>query len=94
MEDTVTDQSSLPAIAFAVLPATGETVAILRGHRHSYRVGSSKPAEELNRLYGVTRAQQHAMISGFLRGWTTPLPAAERSATDGERPAGVRHRQE
>jgi hypothetical protein len=84
MDDATANPSSLPAIAFAVWPATGETVAILRGHRETYRIGSSKPAEELNQLYGVTRAQQRAMLAGVMRGWKNPFPDAENSAPDGE----------
>ena len=65
--------SQLPGIAFATLSMTGETVAICRGESCCYHVGSTKTAEELNAMYGVTKAQARAMLAGTLLGWHTPL---------------------
>jgi hypothetical protein len=73
MEDAPSALIRLPAIAFAMLPATGETVAIMRGELATYRVGGAKSADELNHLYGVTLPQQRAMLAGALHGWDTPL---------------------
>lgn len=49
--------SGFPGIAFATLPTTGETVAIRYDERIYYRVETTKTAEELNAIYGVTEAQ-------------------------------------
>jgi hypothetical protein len=73
MEPRNTPGARLPAIAFATLPATGETVAIMRGQSSTFRVGSRKSVAELNELYGVDPAQQQAMLAGLLYGWDTPL---------------------
>lgn len=53
----------LPGIAFAILPATGETVAIRCGGRHCYRVSTNKTADELNAMYGVTPDQARALLA-------------------------------
>jgi len=55
-----------PAIAFATLPTTGETIAIQYGQRIHYRVNSTKSAQELNAMYGVTRAQAQAVLDRIL----------------------------
>jgi len=73
MLNTLSDSSQLPGIAFATLSRTGETIAICRGESCCYRVGSTKSAEELNAMYGVTKAQARAMLAGTLLGWHTPL---------------------
>lgn len=70
--NTPTNDSELPGIAFATLPTTGETIAIRHGERIYYRVGSSKTAEELNAIYGVSKAQANAMLACVLAGWETP----------------------
>lgn len=68
--------SRLPGIAFATLPTTGETIAICRGEPNYYRVESTRTAEELNALYGVSESQARAMLTGLLRGWdATSLPS-------------------
>lgn len=73
MEDRRTMLEKLPTIAFATLPDTGETIAILRGEPEYYRVGTTKSAEQLNAMYGVQPAQQQAMLAGVTYGWNTPL---------------------
>jgi hypothetical protein len=65
--------SRLPGIAFATLAATGETIAICRGESTYFRVESTKTAEELNALYGVSQAQARAMLAGVLLGWEEPF---------------------
>jgi len=70
--------STLPGIAFATLPTTGETIAIRYGERIYYRVGTTKTAEELNAMYGVSQDQAMAMLASVLSGWKTP-PADSNS---------------
>lgn len=48
--------SSLPAIAFGTL-ATSEELGL-------YRLETTKTAEELNEIYGVSPAQTQAMLAG------------------------------
>lgn len=61
--------SSLPVIAFATLAASGETIAIRRGEPSHYRLETTKTAEELNTMYGVSPAQAKAMLAGTTLGW-------------------------
>lgn len=65
--------SKLPGIAFARLAVTGATIAITLGASHYERVHTTKTADELNSLYGVTPAQARAMLAGVLVGWRTRL---------------------
>ncbi len=69
-----------PGIAFAVLPATGETIAIRYSERICYRVKSSKTADELNAMYGVSQAQARAVLESVLANWETPSLAPESHA--------------
>lgn len=55
-----------PGIAFATLPATGETIAIRCGERIYYRVNSNKTADELNAIYGVTPDQAKALLTSVM----------------------------
>jgi len=66
----------IPGIAFATLPDTGETIAIRYSERICYRVGTTKTAEELNVIYGVSPDQAKTMLTSMLAGWKTP-PANE-----------------
>lgn len=61
--------TGFPGIAFAILPNTGETVAIRYGERIYYRVDSVKSADELNAIYGVTPRQAKAALASALAGW-------------------------
>lgn len=88
------DASRLPGVAFVTLSQTGETVAICRGESRCYRIGSTKTADELNAMYGVTKAQARAMLAGTLLGWHTPLADpgcydAQGELLYGERPSGL-----
>ncbi len=58
-----------PGIAFATHPTTGETIAIRYGKHIYYPVGTSKTADELNAIYGVTPAQARAILASMLAGW-------------------------
>jgi hypothetical protein len=76
--------SRLPGIAFATLASTNATIAITRGEPHYYRVDTTKTADELNHLYGVTPAQARAMLSGVLLGWRSSLANPELYGERGE----------
>ena len=65
--------SKLPGIAFGTLAVTGATIAITLGESRYDYVNTTKTADELNRLYGVTPAQARAMMAGVLLGWRTSL---------------------
>ncbi|HJW80995.1 MAG TPA: hypothetical protein VJ396_02030 [Acidiferrobacterales bacterium] len=77
--------SSLPGIAFATIAITGETIAICRGEPSYYRVETTKTAEELNAMYGVSPGQARAMLAGTIRGWHTPAADPERRDAAGSR---------
>ena len=84
--------SKLPGVAFATLAISGETIAICRGEPGHYRVQTSKTAEELNSMYGVSPAQARAMLAGSVLGWHTPLADPEGYDGDGKLiswPAGM-----
>ena len=70
--------SRLPGIAFATIAITGETIAICRGEPSYYRVETTKTAEELNTMYGLSPAQARAMLAGTIRGWHTLLADPEQ----------------
>lgn len=70
--------SSLPVIAFATLAASGETIAIRRGEPSHYRLETTKTAEELNMMYGVSPAQAQAMLAGTTLGWHAPQADPEQ----------------
>lgn len=74
----------LPGIAFATLAVSGETVAICRGEPSHYRVQTTKTADELNSMYGVTPAQARAMLAGSMLGWNTPLADPEHYDEQGK----------
>ncbi len=76
--------SKLPGIAFAKLAVTGATIAITLGASHYERVDTTKTADELNQMYGVTPAQARAMLAGVLVGWRTRLANPELYGTYGE----------
>lgn len=70
-KDETTD-AGFPGIAFATLPDTGETIAIRYGERLFYRVDSTKTADELNAIYGVTEAQAKSLLASVMSSWKTP----------------------
>ena len=70
----------LPEICFSTLPSSGELITISR-HEEGYKISDvSKPNPEMNRLFadtankihGVTKAQEEAMLSGSMFGWNVP----------------------
>jgi hypothetical protein len=82
--------SRLPGIAFATIVTTGVTIAICLGESRWYKVDTTKTADELNRLFGVSPSQSRAALAAMLRGWnpsgTVPLleDAAGQPANPGE----------
>ena len=76
--------SKLPGIAFARLAVSGAIIAITPGKSHYECVNTSKTADELNDLYGVTPAQARAMLAGVLVGWCTSLANPELYGSYGE----------
>lgn len=72
MHRTQTTDAGYPGIAFATLPSTGETIAIRYRERIYYRVGTTKTADELNAMYGVTPNQAQAVLASALAGWEPP----------------------
>jgi hypothetical protein len=80
----MTSNRKLPAIAFATLAATGATIAITLGDSQYQQVNTTKSADELNRMYGVTPAQARAMLAGVLLGWRTNLANPELYGPYGE----------
>jgi hypothetical protein len=79
-----TAPSKLPGIAFATLALTGATIAITLGESRYFRVETTKTADELNHMYGVTPAQARAMLAGVLLGWRTRLANPELYGPSGE----------
>ena len=77
--------SSLPGIAFATLAVSGETIAICRGESSHYRLETTKTADELNTMYGVSPAQAQAMLAGTTLGWHALLADPEQYDTAGNR---------
>ncbi len=79
--------TGLPGVAFATIAITGETIAICRGEQRSYyRVETTKTAEELNTMYGVSPIQARAMLAGTIRGWHTPSTHPEQRDAGGGKP--------
>lgn len=84
MPNAFSKSTQLPAIAFTTLALTGETLAIHHGETRFYRVTTTKTADELNCMYGVSKAQARAMLAGLLLGWHTLLASQETYDTRGE----------
>jgi hypothetical protein len=78
MQHEKMNDSDFPAIAFATLPTTGETIAIQYGQRIHYRVNTTKSAQELNTMYGVTPAQAQAVLKRILAERETSAANLER----------------
>lgn len=81
MRTMLSTLSMLPGIAFATLPATGETVAVCLGDKSYYRVTTTKSAAELNAMYGVSedQAQALAALVGLDAGAVPPPRETRRS---------------
>lgn len=86
----------LPDACYSVLPSTGELISISLYEKGYTRCGGSKPNPEENRLFadtsnkifGITRAQEEAMLAGSMFGWMFPPQSrgsTTRTATPGPR---------
>ncbi|MHB8534158.1 MAG: hypothetical protein ACYDBW_01780 [Sulfuricaulis sp.] len=80
MSDKKSADSGFPGIAFATLPATGETIAIRYDEHIYYRVQTSKTAEELNAMYGVSQALARNVLERVLSSWETAVLKPENRA--------------
>ena len=76
----------LPEKCFAILPSSGELIAIER-YKPGYQVSPmahfkgktpQQTADVLNGDMGVTRAQAAAMLAGVTQGWTSPAADPNR----------------
>ncbi len=76
--------SKLPGTAFATLAVTGAIIAITLGESRYEHVNTTKTADELNYMNGVTPAQARAMLAGVLLGWCTNLANPELYGPFGE----------
>ena len=73
-------QHELPKECYSILPSTGELIIISRGKRSYAPCDASKPnpeenrlfADTSNRMFGITRGQEEAMLCGSLFGWDKP----------------------
>lgn len=61
----------LPDYCYSTLLTTGETILIKKGESGYYKTIQQKPADELNALIGVTKAEAEAMYAGSMFGWGT-----------------------
>jgi len=70
----------LPDICYSTLASTGELILLVCGEKGYTPCDSSKPnpeenrlfADTSNRLFGITRAQEEAMLAGSMFGFKTP----------------------
>ncbi len=81
------DLSSLPEICYTVTP-TGVFAMLRRGESGYYPVDTEAAgapdlrelADKLNRQFGISKAQEAAMLNGSMFGWDTP--AADPNSYD------------
>lgn len=70
----------LPGQCYSVMPSSGELILITRGEKGYFLSDSSKPdpeanrlfADTSNRLFGITKAQEEAMLAGSMFEWDVP----------------------
>lgn len=82
----------LPDACYSVLPSTGELISISQYEKGYSRCNSSKPNPEENRLFadtsnkifGITRAQEAAMLAGSMFGWEVPAARPWKYEKDGK----------
>jgi hypothetical protein len=73
-------QHKLPVDCYSTLPSSGELIMIVRNKYGYFPCSTSTPfadvnrrfADESNKHFGVTKAQEEAMLAGSLFGWDTP----------------------
>ncbi|PGR83667.1 hypothetical protein [Bacillus cereus] len=73
----------LPEVCYGTLKVTGETIIIKNGETGYFESEDQRPAEELNEILEVTKAEQKAMEWGSLYGWDTPGANPDRYNEDG-----------
>ncbi|WP_168898235.1 hypothetical protein [Bacillus sp. ISTL8] len=61
----------LPTLCYTTHSKTGETVIISKGQRGYWKCEDQRPADELNKTIGVTKAVRMAMEFGRKNGWDT-----------------------
>ena len=71
-------EEPLPAECFSVLPSTGEVIYIARYERGYFPANnhpgltSRQQADAANKMLGVTKAQEAAMLAGSMFSWDCP----------------------
>lgn len=65
-------ESALPEVCYSTNKMTGDTILIKRGEIGYYLAKElfTSP-DELNKIFGITKEQQHAMEVGSMFGWDT-----------------------
>jgi hypothetical protein len=84
-------QHELPKQCFSVLPSSGGLILISRdepGYISLHADGAAikyarTTADEANKILGVTRAQEEAMLAGSMMGWNTPAAKPWNYEIDG-----------
>ncbi|SBW00761.1 conserved hypothetical protein [uncultured Eubacteriales bacterium] len=82
----------LPDVCYSVLPSTGELISISRYEKGYSRCDGSKPnpeenrffADTSNKIFGITRAQEEAMLAGSMFGWDVPAAKPWKYDKDGK----------
>ena len=84
-------QHKLPEQCYSVLPSNGALIMLIRGESGYIECRDSPIGREANRLFadtanklsGVTRAQEEAMLAGSLFGWSVPAAKPWNYERDG-----------
>ena len=84
-------QHELPEQCYSVLPSNGALIMLIRGDSGYIECKDSQIGREANRLFadtanklnGVTRAQEEAMLAGSLFGWSVPAAKPWKYEQDG-----------
>lgn len=73
----------LPKVCYGTLNTTGETIIIKLGEKGYFKSEDQRPADELNEILEVTKAEKRAMEWGSMYGWDTPGANPNRYNEDG-----------
>ena len=82
---------ALPYSCFSTLPSSGDLIMIERNHRGYIKVPQSEwdaeknrlAADRMNQRFGVSKAQEAAMLAGSMFGWGVPAANPKRYDKDG-----------